>query len=444
MNAAAILFTLVAGFFLLRSPRRWAPLPLLIGASYMTLGQNVEIGPFHFTVIRVLVAIGAFRVILKRERIVGGWCNLDRVIVLFGLCAICSSFFHKDFTATLVNRLGLAYDTLGLYFLFRIFVQDMDSILTLSRIVIIALVPIALEMVAETVTGKNAFSFLGGVGAESEIRGGHVRAQGPFAHSILAGTVGAVCIPLALLFWKTRRSLALAGLMTTGMIVITSRSSGPIMTACLSLFALGLWKVRRYMRLIRWGAVVAIILLNFVMNAPIYYLLARIDLTGSSTSWYRAALIESAFNHVDEWWLGGTDYTRHWMATGALWSADQADITNNYIKMGVLGGLPLMLVFICILVVGFVSISKALRLNENAPVEERFLIWTLGSILFGHAATMISASYFDQSIVFFYLVLAAIGSLVTVPFLEPCESDSFMDLSSAGTKSWNHGWLTPP
>ena len=49
--------------------------------------------------------------------------------------------------------------------------------------------------------------------------------------------------------------------------------------------------------------------------------------------------------------------------------------------------------------------------DPEAPDQEQFLIWCLGSILFSHAATMISVSYFDQSVFFLYLVLAAIGSL---------------------------------
>jgi multidrug transporter EmrE-like cation transporter len=215
---------------------------------------------------------------------------------------------------------------------------------------------------------------------------------------------------MALLFWRKKRKLALIGLIATGSMVMTSRSSGPIMTCFFALLALAVWKFRHRMRLIRWGAVFAIIALSIVMNAPVYYLLARIDLTGSSTSYYRAALINSAISHLDEWWLGGTDYTRHWMPTGAAWSPDQADITNHYIKMGVLGGLPLMLLFISVLIAGFMSVGRALRLKENQP-DEQFLIWTLGAILFAHAATMISVSYFDQSIVFLYLVLAAIGSV---------------------------------
>ena len=89
------------------------------------------------------------------------------------------------------------------------------------------------------------------------------------------------------------------------------------------------------------------------MKAPAYYLLARIDLTGSSTSWHRAALIDMALGHLSEWWAFGTDHTRHWMPYGVPWSDNHSDITNYYISMGVNGGLPLMLLFIAILAKAF-------------------------------------------------------------------------------------------
>ena len=56
---------------------------------------------------------------------------------------------------------------------------------------------------------------------------GKIRANGPFLHSILAGTVGAVCMPLAVLFWQRNRKLCLLGVLATGLIVVSSSSSGP-------------------------------------------------------------------------------------------------------------------------------------------------------------------------------------------------------------------------
>ncbi len=99
------------------------------------------------------------------------------------------------------------------------------------------------------------------------------------------------------------------------------------------------------------------------------------------------------------------------MPSGVYFSANHTDITNHYIQMGVWGGLLLMFLFIGILRVGFTTVGKALRLKEELPTQDRFLIWTLGSCLFGHAVTFLSISYFDpSSIVFFYFTLAAIAS----------------------------------
>jgi hypothetical protein len=152
------------------------------------------------------------------------------------------------------------------------------------------------------------------------------------------------------------------------------------------------------------------------MNAPAYYILSYIDLTGSSTSWHRAALIDAAITHWSEWWLAGTEYTRHWLPYGVPWSRNHIDITNYYLRMGIDGGLPLMLAFIWVLVKGFSIVGRTLRELEAAPTPSAscsaFLIWALGASLFAHVATFISVSYFDQSVVFLYLTLAAIGSHV--------------------------------
>jgi hypothetical protein len=181
------------------------------------------------------------------------------------------------------------------------------------------------------------------------------------------------------------------------------------MSALAAIGALLMWYYRHKMRLLRWFAVFGYIALDMVMEAKAYYIISRINPAGGG-GWHRARLIESAFKHLNEWWLAGTDYTRHWMPTGVPWTPDHTDITNHYLKMGVIGGLPLMILYIAILAKGFSFVGQILRSPVSLPPKSQFLIWALGASLFAHTVTMIAVSYFDQSFIFMYLTIAAIGS----------------------------------
>ncbi len=418
MNTAALLFLLVNALALLALPRRWAPLPLLLGACYMTLGQGIEMGPFSFPVIRLLIAAGVLRVFLRGERPAGGLNSLDKVLLVWGAWCLGSSLFHRSPGDALVFRLGLAYNTLGIYFLMRCFCASIADLAHLAKVTGIVLVPLALEMLQEHATGRNLFAILGAVPEEVTVRNDKLRAQGPFAHAILAGTVGAVCFPLMIGIWRRYPLAARLGAAACLTMILTCNSSGPMLAALAAFLGLALWRWRHLTRQMRIAAVIGYVLLDLVMKAPAYYLIARIDLTGGSTGWHRAHLIESSIKHLPEWWLAGTDYTRHWMPTGVSWSPEHADITNHYISMGVIGGLPLMGLFIAALWVGFVYVGRILRVIAVSGRHDGFFVWSLGAGLFAHAATCVSVSYFDQSFVFLCMNLAVIGSLYNVHAVE--------------------------
>ena len=410
MNAFGTLFVLLNAAAILLLPLRWAPLPLLLGACYMTLGQGIELGPLNFPIIRILIAVGLLRVLASGKAPAGGLNGMDGAMLAWALWAVLSSLFHEEPAASLVNRLGLVYNACGIYFLLRVFCRSADDVVVLCRATAILLVPLALEMVVERFSGRNLFSALGGVPELSDVRGGTVRAQGPFLHAILAGSVGAACLPLMVAIGSRHRATAVAGSLACLAVIYTSGSSGPVLSAAIGVLALVAWPLRRHLRSIRWAIVLAYVALELVMNAPAYYALARIDVTGSSTSWHRAELVHAALTHLSEWWLIGTDHTRHWMAYGVPWSARHIDITNYYLMMGVYGGLPLMLLFIWVLVKGFSYVGRQLKVVEGRGDSGSALtIWGLGAALIAHSATMISVSYFDQSVLFLYITLAGIA-----------------------------------
>jgi hypothetical protein len=219
-----------------------------------------------------------------------------------------------------------------------------------------------------------------------------------------------MCVPMAMALWTTDGGRGLLGICVGLAILIAGTSSGPVMMLVYVCVALGLWYAQESLRLIRWGAVFAIIGLQIVMKDPVYFLMARIDITGGSTGYYRSQLVRSALEHLNEWWAVGTDYTRHWMATGTHADNTHADIVNHFLAMGVLGGLPLLIVFILLLRAAFREVGLALEHADCAPSHERFLVWTLGAMLFGFVMGFWAYSPYDQSVTFLYLVLASLGA----------------------------------
>jgi len=352
------------------------------------------------------------RVTIKGERVVGGMKPLDRMLIFWAVWDLFSVAFHKE--TVLIARLGLIYDALGVYYLFRVFVRDLDDIRTVFKMCCVVFVPLTLPMMVERLSGFNPLNYVGfGATEVVLVTKDHFRAQGAFGHPILAGTVGAICLPMAIYLWPHKRILALVGIVSTLVVVYASGSSGPIMTILSVVGALFIWKVRSHLRVIRWLAVLTIIGLDLVMHDPVYYLIARIDITGGSTGWYRAHLMQFAAEHLDQWWLTGTDSTRGWTPVSV--NSDNSDITSHYLQSGVWGGLPMMFLFIAVLFSAFATVGRGLRARKNAPFKDRFLVWTLGCILFGHATAALSVSFFDQSIVFFHMMLAMIASVDGAP-----------------------------
>jgi len=78
MTFLALVFLLAATVAIWVLPRAWAPVPLLAGACYMTLGQGIEVAGLNFPIIRLLLLAGVVRVLVRGERPAGGcwaWTN---------------------------------------------------------------------------------------------------------------------------------------------------------------------------------------------------------------------------------------------------------------------------------------------------------------------------------------------------------------------------------
>lgn len=413
MNPLALSLTLAMGVLLLLLPKKYALVPFLIVVCYVTLGQRIQVASMGFTMLRIMIIFGSFRLVVKREYENIEMNTLDKYFIGWVISVVFFyTILHGNYQA-FNNRMGHAYDAVGVYFIARCFLKDVEDVINFYKILSLLILPLAVLMIVEGITHKNMFSIFGGVPLVGEMREGHVRCQGSFAHPILAGTFGATLTPVFLGLWfqkDTGRKFAILGSIAATVITISSQSSGPLMAYIFGIIGMFMWRFRFRMRMVRWGIVAILSIAHMLMKAPVWFLIARIsDLTGGS-GWHRSELIEQTIRHFDEWWLCGTKNTTHWMDAPNPSNPDMVDITNWFVGQATNGGIITLIIFMFIIVQCYKLIGVSLINSKNIDHNDIF-VWSLGASVTAHITSFISVSYFDQIVVFWYFLVASICSL---------------------------------
>jgi hypothetical protein len=408
LSPLALLLTLAMGFLLCALPKRMATVPILVVMLSITVVQRVEFLGMNFGMMRIMILFGWVRVLLRRETSTYRKTTLDLAVVILAIAQVAVFTIQRQSIGGLVTSLGVAFDMLGFYFLFRNLIHDFDDATFAVRALCVLAIPIALLMLVEQRSGRNPFFAFGGVPRFTEARGGHLRSQASFAHPILAGTFGATLVPLVAGIWRLEprsRSLACLGLLAASAIAFFSYSSSPIFALLVGVAGVFMWPVSGHMRELRWFGLLGIVGLQLVMKSPVYALVARVPLVSGSTAYYRFALVDAFFHHFKDWWLLGVPSTWYW-GVGLF------DVTNEFIRIAVDGGLASLTVFVAVIALEYRDLGRALRTLRNAGLEAEWsFIWCLGATLSGHIVSFLSVSYFDQITVVWYLLLAMIPSL---------------------------------
>jgi len=397
--------TLLLGLALLVLPRKYALLPVLALTCFMTMGQRVMVVGLNFTMIRILILFGWMRLILRGELRGMRLHTMDYVVLVWAAVGVAAHSLLYLTSEAMVYRLGQAYNAVGTYFLFRYMIRSWDDIQRVLKMLAAFVIPLAAMMIIEKFSGRNVFASFGGVPEISEVRQGVIRCQGPFGHSILAGTFGAALIPIFIAMTRQRkgsRMLSWLALIAASIVAMTGGSSGPIMACAFGVLGFCFWPIRRHMRVVRWSIVGMLLCLQVVMKAPIWFLIARVSVFNGSTGYHRSFLIQQAIMNFNEWWLFGTKSTAHW-------GYEMIDLTNQYLRQGVEGGVLTMALFITIIVLAFRNVGVGVRHQSDRNV--RLIIWSMGCALVVHVFSFISVSYFDQNFVVWYMLLAVIATV---------------------------------
>ncbi|HEY4817327.1 MAG TPA: hypothetical protein VIH67_07840 [Candidatus Acidoferrum sp.] len=410
---AAMLIAIVLIFLL---PRKYVIWPVLVTAFLIPIGQTVLVGGLHFFVIRIIILAVSARIFASMftspEGAFGNrWSTLDTIFVFWALFrALAGVLVFSLNSSAIVYQGGFLLDALGGYFVLRYLIRDDDDIYKAIRVFAVISVIIAGCMLFEKFHQVNVFGLLGGVRAAPEVRLGSVRAEGPFQHELLAGTFGATLLPLFFLLWKrgTSQILAVLGAISSTVMVVTSHSSTSVLAYGAALIAICAWPLRRHMRPVRWAVVLVLVALHLAMKAPVWFLIARVDIVGGSSGYHRAMLVNDFITHFRDWWLIGT-------ADNAQWGYTMWDLCNQFVSEGELGGLATFACFVAMVVLGFSRIGTA-RKNVEGDREKEWYFWLLGATLLSHVTAFFGVSYFDQTRVLWFATLAFIVT-ATAPYL---------------------------
>jgi hypothetical protein len=426
---AALVLVAVLTFLL---PRKYVIVPLLLGILLTPAGQNLYIG-VHLYVYRILILVGWVRLINSKPSsgkfLSGGFITLDKVFLVWATYRALAVVLLFGQVGAMVNQAAFLLDSLGGYFLFRSLVRDDQDVRRVVKVFAVVAAVSAVVMLIELKTGQNVLGSLGGIRPISDIRNGRIRAQGVFAHSILAGSFGAATFPLFLWLWKRGKAklAATIGAVSASVMVFACASSTPVAAWLGSIVAICLWPIRRNMRVVRWGIVLSLVGLQLAMKAPVWYVLAHIDLAGGSSGWNRATLIDTFIRHVRDWWLIGTH-------DNVNWGWDMWDQCNQFVTEGETGGLVALSCFIAMIVICFKKIGRARKAFAGQSKKE-WLFWLLGAAMFAQVMAFMGVDYFDQSTFAWYALLAIIPVATTLSRVAASQAET-ASLSHSGSTSY--------
>ena len=407
LHPLVALWLLIAVMLILTLPRKKVITPFLLTFFTVPIGQVVLVGGLHFTVLRILILAGLARRAVSHwsspgGAFPGGFNALDRVVVFWSLSAAIVFSLQWMEAQALINRLGDLVDGLGGYMVIRFLIPDGEAIRRTIKVMAMICVIQGIGMINERISHINVFGLLGGIPPAVTFRDGVIRSQGALGN-INAGVFGGALMPLFLWLWTKEKSrvIACVGIAGATAMAFTSSSSTSLLAYGGSLLGLCFWPLRRRMRAVRWGLALTLLVMHLVMKAPVWALVARVDLTGSSTGYHRYMLLDNCIRHFSDWWLLGY---RHY----SLWGDFMYDLCDQYVWVAVTGGLVTLVLYLTIFSRSFGAIGTARKHVEGDSGQE-WLLWCLGSTLFAHVLASFGISYLAQLQMALFPVLACIS-----------------------------------
>lgn len=397
---AGLLVTLVAVYAVSRRSVPCVLLPMLV---LVAGGQRLAIGGVDFGILRLLGLFAISRFAIRAEFRDVKWSVVDLAALLVGglpfICALARGESHN-----LMMNLGMGFDFVSMFLVGRVCLTDDVAWTRFAVTMAILSLPISMAFAFEKMTARNLFAAFGGVPEITKMRFGKLRAQGAFAHPIMAGAWFSAFTVLFVGVLRSSRSTRLRCAMIVGILcsVVISLSVDSA-TAVAGLMLAGVLSVVYWWPRIcsywRFGVFFALVI-HFVSQGGLHGLLfTRFSIVSGSTGYHRYRLYDAAMDRVSEWFLLGTRGTDHWG-----WHL--FDVTSEYILSAVKGG---MLGLACLVILQLRPVYVLGVSRRKMTSSMSVLGFHIAAAVFLQAFMMLSVSYFGQAI--FLLAVLPAGAM---------------------------------
>jgi hypothetical protein len=425
MQGVTLAFALILSVLVLTLRPKYAFVAYIVGLLWYPAYLAVSIGTIDILVGRFVVAVLLMRCFFDDKiRLNFKWNRLDTLVTLSMVVYVGAYMITQvnSMGQTLEGRAGFLMDTWCAYMAARFIVTDRKKLITIIKCISIALVPLAILGVIESVTHWQPYAplwrfspwFRGGRFI-SEGRWGLARAVGPFSHAILFGGGFAMFLPLIYYLRREKgdwKSLSYIILFIALLGALSSMSSGPWVMVIVVIFCLIMEKHKQLVKPLFIFLVFSCISIGIASNRPFYHVIASWANPLGGAGWHRARLIDLAIENFDEWWMVGYgDKDPGW---GPFLGMGRTDVTNEYILNGVRYGVLGIIALCAVLAKAFRDLISTYRRLRHPAMKS--LCWAFGSLLFSVTVAWMSVSFFGQLSTLVYCSFGMIGSICSPGF----------------------------
>lgn len=397
LAALILLPTLVAILIVQRRNLPWVILPALV---FVAGGQRLVLGGVDFGVLRLIGLFAMLRFGIRAEMSKVRWTTIDVMALGFAFVPTICIVLRGDMFK-LMAALGMGFDFVSMYVIGRICLTDFVAWRRLVLGMALLSIPIAISLAIEKATARNMFAVFGGIPEITPVRDGKLRAQGAFAHPILAGAWFSAFIPLLVGIWRGRPvptvRYAVAVGVACSIIVIFSVDSATAVSGLLAAgIGLAFFRYQSILAYWKWLLPIAFFIHVFSQNGLHGLMFARVSLVSGATGHHRYRLYDAWLDRFTEWFLIGSNGTSHWG-----WHL--FDVTSEYILAAVRGG---MLGLVCLIAIQCLAIKHLSAARKRMSRAESTLAFHITLAVLVQMFMFLAVSYFGQ-IVFLMGILPA-------------------------------------